>query len=243
MKQLYRVVLLLLCAYASAAPGVEPYDIRAFGSFQRMSHTGDTRGAVKLTDIAPRAGSYGVGALAGLRGEILLWDGKMLVTRGHAPSGGVEPAAPSDEAVLLVTARVDAWDETTVPEDMTQGQFEAFVLRTAKSKGLDAERAFPFTVRGALPRVSWHVVTGPAAKHGASGGSAPAPGHASNRVFDQAGVTGVLLGFHSGAGLEGVITHPGEGFHVHYSDPGFRFSGHVDEYRIAKGAVLALPRK
>jgi hypothetical protein len=32
-------------------------------------------------------------------------------------------------------------------------------------------------------------------------------------------------------------------WHVDFSDPEFTLSGHVDEYRVAKGAVLTLPRK
>lgn len=245
MRSYCRFPLLLLALWGAAAAGAEPFEVRAFGNFKRMAHSGDARAVVKLSGLGARPGSYGLGALAGLRGEVLLWDGKLLVTHGHSKEGRTAPAAPVDEAALFVSAQVGAWDETALPETMTQTQFEAFVVRTAKAGGIDVERAFPFIVRGALPSLKWHVVTGAAAKHGGAdpGAGAHAQGHADNRVFERAEPAAILLGFYSGAALEGVITHPGERFHVHYADPRFSVSGHVDEYRVAKSAVLALPRQ
>jgi alpha-acetolactate decarboxylase len=226
------------------AAAAEPFNVLAFGNFKRMIHSGETQGVVKLREISTSPGSYGLGALAGLRGEILLWDGKLFVSRGLLANGAVEPAAPMDEAVFFVEARVEAWDEVSIPDDMPQVQFESFVLQTAARRGLSSDRPFPFTVRGNFHRVLWHVVTGAATgNHGGQAGRTHSQGHANNRVFDQANVTGFLLGFYSGSALEGVISHPGERFHIHYADAGFSVSGHVDDYRIARGAVLLLPRQ
>ena len=245
MLFLTRLPLLLLALGAAAASAAEPFEVRAFGNFTRMAHSGHAPAVVKLAALGARPGSYGVGALAGLRGEILLWDGKLLVTRGHSQEGRTEPPAAADEAALFASAQVGAWDEIAVPEAMTRAQFEAFVASTAKSRGIDTERAFAFILRGALPSLKWHVVTGTAAKHqgGGQGAGAHSHGHAGNRVFEGAQAAAILLGFYSGAALEGVISHPGERFHVHYADPRFEVSGHADEYGVAKGALLALPRR
>jgi alpha-acetolactate decarboxylase len=237
---------LFFSVWAFGAVASEPFDVRAFGNFQRMSQTGDTRGAVKLREILTLPGSYGLGALDGLRGEILLWDGKFLVSRGQSVNGATEPSAATDEAVFFVETRVEAWDEIAIPNDMTRSEFELFVLQTALRRGLNTDHAFPFAVRGSFRRVLWHVVTGASSVHGdqsTEAGRVHSQGHARNRVFDQANAAGFLFGFHSGAALEGVISHPGERFHVHYADSGFSVSGHVDDYRIAPGAVLLLPRQ
>jgi alpha-acetolactate decarboxylase len=237
---------LFFSLWAFWAAASESFDVRAFGNFGRMLHSGETRGVVKLQEIAKLPGSYGLGALDGLRGEILMWDGKLLVSRGHAANGAVEPPAPADEAVFFVEARVEAWDEVAIPNDMTQAEFELFVLQNAARKGLSTDRAFPFAVRGSFPRVLWHVVAGASATHSDQSTEMArihSQGHARNRVFDQANVAGFLFGFHSGAALEGVISHPGERFHLHYANLGFSVCGHVDDYRIAPGAVLLLPRQ
>jgi alpha-acetolactate decarboxylase len=232
--------------WAFWAVASEPFDVRVFGNFEHMSQTGDTRGVVKLREIPISPGSYGLGALEGLRGEILLWDGKLLVSRGYSANGAVESAAPTDEAVFFVEARVEAWDETAIPNDMTRPEFELFLLQAAVRRGLSSDRAFPLAVKGSFPHVLWHVVTGASSAHSDQSAEAArihSQGHARNRVFDQTNAAGFLLGFYSGAALEGVISHPGERFHVHYADAGFSVSGHVDDYRIASGAMLLLPRQ
>jgi alpha-acetolactate decarboxylase len=247
MKHIWLFFLtLLFSVWTIVAVASEPFDVRAFGNFGHMLHSSDTQGVIKLREILTLPGSYGLGALDGLRGEILLWDGKLLVSRGHSANGATEPSAPADEAIFFVETRVEAWDEMMIPDDMTRNEFELFVLQTAVGRGLSTDRAFPFAVRGSFPRVLWHVVTGAPAVHGDQNTEAArihSQGHARNRVFDQANVAGFLFGFHSGAALEGVISHPGERFHVHYADAGFSVSGHVDDYRIARGAVLLLPRQ
>ena len=61
------------------------------------------------------------------------------------------------------------------------------------------------------------------------------------RLFRQPGASGQLIGVYSGAALEGVVSHPGKRFHLHFADPGAIVSGHVDRYSVAPGVVLKLP--
>lgn len=236
-----RILLLSLLLTSAVAWAAEPFAIQAWGNFRHMSHSGETGGVVKVSALGNAKGSYGVGAVAGMRGELMLWDGKMLVSRGHSTKGETSPATAKDEAVLFIRARVDAWQEVPVASDMTQAQFEAFVIATAKNAGLNPDQAFPFVVRGDAMNVVWHVVTG--TPHGGHHGSGThRQGHAQSRVFREASANGTLLGFYTAAALEGIASHPGERFHVHYANPDFTASGHVDEYRVAKGAILMLPK-
>jgi len=45
-----------------------------------------------------------------------------------------------------------------------------------------------------------------------------------------------------GANCLGVVSHPGERFHLHFVDAAATVSGHVDAYAVAAGAVLKLPQ-
>jgi alpha-acetolactate decarboxylase len=235
---LRKLAFLLAAATAAATSSAGPDAVQVYGNFKRMSHTGDTTAKVRLGDIPAAPGTYAVGALAGLRGEVIMLDGRMLVTRGHETRGRTEAPAAADAATLLVISRVDAWHEVRIPGDMNQSQFEAFVLRQAAARGLLAGAAFAFLVRGEFPALTWHVVTSATAgAHGAAHGQ----GHASNRVFDEPGATGTLLGFHSGDALEGVISHPGERFHAHFANGDASRSGHADAYAVRAGGVLLLP--
>jgi alpha-acetolactate decarboxylase len=231
----------LLLTGAAAWADTLPFGFTAFGGFKRMSHTGDTGGQVKLADLPQSPGTWGVGALAGLAGEVLLYDGRLLVSRGDSHKGMTTMAKPSDEAVLFAAARVQEWRDLPLPSDMTQVQFEAFVVKQAMGLGLDINQPFPFLVDGRFPDITWHVVTGqtPNMKHG--GGHANK--HAGMKVFEQSNVAGRLVSVYSGAQYEGVVSHPGQRFHVHYVDELLRTSGHVDVYSLASGTVLKLPVK
>jgi alpha-acetolactate decarboxylase len=218
---------------AAASP-----DVRVWGDFSRLMHTGDASAQVVLADAGIGQGDYGVGALAQMRGEIWVWDGRALVSRGHDEAGRTEPPREGDAAALLAVVRVKSWREVPVPRDLPQPEFERFVLERAQALRIDVQRPFAFAVRGPLAALTWHVVTGAASgAHGAR----HAMGHAVNRSFTAARTEGVLLGLYSAAALEGVVSHPGERFHLHFATPDFTRSGHVDAYAVVAGAVLLLP--
>lgn len=223
------------------AGGELPFKISVYGNFKRMAHTGDASGKVALASIPPSAGTYGVGALADLQGEILVWDGRVLITPGESISGSTKPAGAGDQAALLVTAQVTEWERVQVPSNMVQKEFERFVIDSAHSKGVDTQKPFPFIVLGEITDYAWHVVTGTAKPHG--GSAQHQQGHASKRTFSGAETKGKLIGFYSAEKLEGVISHPGERFHVHYADENLKISGHLDSFGVRKGAMLLLPKQ
>jgi alpha-acetolactate decarboxylase len=227
-----------------------PFAFHHVGNFKRMNHTGDTAGLAAVSDLPQAPGTWGVGATAGLKAEMIQIDGRLLVSPGSDDRGRVRPPEANEQAMLWASGRVAAWAEVPVPRDMDQPAFEAFVQEQARARGLSLDHAFPFRVTGAFTRLRWHVVTGDkpaggsAAGHGAHG-AAPM-GHAANaqagmKVFHDPGARGQLVVVYSGAALEGVVSHPGERFHAHYVDDKLSASGHVDAYAVAQGAVLMLP--
>jgi len=240
IRRIFFIAFVLCFSLAVSVAGDTSSDVTAYGNFKRMKHTGDASGKVALLSIPRSSGMYGVGALANLLGEILVWDGKVFVTPGESDTGSTRPATSEDQATLLVTAQVKEWFEVQIPHDMTQREFERFVIDSANATHIDTDRPFPFIVRGEVTDYTWHVITGKSKRHG--GGAKHKQGHANNRTFSGPKAEGKLVGFYSAEKLEGVISHPGERFHVHYADNQFKTSGHLDSYGIGKGAVLRLPK-
>lgn len=82
-------------------------------------------------------------------------------------------------------------------------------------------------------------------KAGGHGGHSHGGGHANKpsdmKVFRNPRATGELVAVCSGEKLEGVVSHPGERFHVHYIDNAKTVSGHEDQYNAQKGAALWMP--
>lgn len=252
MKTTRRLLLGVVAAAATtlALASALPFNFIHYGHFQRMMHTGDTGGKVALADLPQQSGTWGVGATAGLKGEIIQIDGKVLVSQGTDEKGRVQAHMPSEQAVLFASAQVRQWMDVRVPADMDQAQFEAFVTQQAQQRGLSLEQPFVFRVEGRFPRMRWHVVTGetPMGTHGGHGNHMGGGGHGGHankqsgmKEFHQPGASGQLVGLYSGVALEGAVSHPGERFHVHYADSPVTMSGHVDAYAVAAGSILKLP--
>ena len=249
MKTTRRLLLgaVAVAATTLALATVLPFSFTHHGHFQRMMHKGDTSGKVALADLPQQPGTWGVGATAGLKGEIIQIDGKVLVSMGADDKGRVQTPMAGEQAVLFASAQVQQWADVAVPADMEQAEFEAFVAQHAQQRGLSLEQPFVFRVEGRFPRMRWHVVTGesPSGTHAGHGNHMGGGGHANKqsgmKEFHQPGASGQLVGVYSGAALEGAVSHPGERFHVHYADSPVTVSGHVDAYAVAAGSVLKLP--
>ncbi len=235
---------LLVAGWAVAS--TLPFAFVHHGSFQRMVHSGNTSGQVALAAIAQQGGTWGVGATAGLKGEIVQIDGRLLVSPGSDEQGRLRSPQEGEQAVLFASGRVQDWQDIAVPRDMDAAKFEAFVQERAVALGMALDQPFVFRVEGRFPHLLWHVVTGePGPGGGQAGHGGHGGGHANQRsdlrLFRQPGASGQLIGVYSGAALEGVVSHPGERFHLHFADRDASVSGHVDRYSVAAGAVLKLP--
>ncbi len=225
----------------------QPTGFQHYGNFKRMIHTGDTAAQVELAKLDQSAGTWGVGALAGLKGEIIQVDGRILVSLGTDPEGRVQLPSETDAAVLWASSKVAQWRQIQVPTDMGQTELEKFVTEQAAINKVDFKQPFVFRVTGGYSHLSWHVLSGEKSDHkaGGHGEHGHAGGHTNKRsdmkIFRNPTATGQLVAVYSGEKLEGIVSHPGERFHVHYIDDAKTVSGHVDQYNVQKGATLWLP--
>jgi alpha-acetolactate decarboxylase len=225
-------------AHAKTKEGF-PFDVAVYGNFKHMMHTGDYSPKVKLGDVPVGDGVFAVGALSGLRGEITVINGKFYISLGSPTSSRLmQDEVNNEEASLLVAAKVTQWKKIIVPKDMTQADFEAFVIESAKKDGLDISKPFPFVLNGDISDYKVHVLAAPnpdGAGHGSKGAGAIQYNSSGNSIKGQ------LVGFYSGSELSGVISHPGELFHVHMVDAKETISAHVDSYGTLQQSVLLIP--
>lgn len=218
-------------------------DLTVHGNFRHMMHTGETDGTVVL-DTLTIPSSWGVGATAGLRGEVVIRDGAVLVSRGDDPDARLTRPEAGEQAVILVFGTVEDWQAVAIPHDMAPDRLTHFIEMQAQSLGLDPQGGFPVRIEGSFPQLVWHVVTGEAPAHGGHG-TGHGGGHANSQsgmnLYDEAGATGEIIGVYTGAALEGIASHPGERLHLHFVSADGTRSGHVDEIMIPAGATLLLP--
>lgn len=230
-------------------------DLTVHGNFRHMMHTGETKGTVALDTLAAPS-TWGVGATAGLRGEVVIRDGAVLVSRGDDPEGRLMAPQAGEEAALLAFGTVANWQSVRIPHDMAPDRLTHFIEMQAQGLGLAPEAGFPIRIQGTFPQLVWHVVTGEAPAHGGHGaghgsghgaghGAGHGGGHANSQSgmnrYDEAGATGEIIGIYTGAALEGIASHPGERLHLHFVSADGTRSGHVDEVTIPAGTSLLLP--
>jgi acetolactate decarboxylase len=230
-----------LCCTACATPEApRPAALRTWGSLREALRDGQTQGRVTLSSVtAP--GVYGVGAMAGLDGEITIVDGEPLVSRVRDGRVRTERSA-AGEATLLVTAQVSAWRDVAVTADVDPSQLDEFLAQSAEAAGLDPDAPFPFVIDGELRHLRLHVIAGECPIRARMLGAEPkSPPFA--RHFDR--VRGKLVGIHA-RNASGVLTHHGSAVHLHavvghHELTGHdEFTGHVESVGIAAGAVLRL---
>lgn len=222
--------------------------VPAAGTFQ-VSHAGalrnfmmhnDLSSQIRLDSLQGREHLFGLGARAGLQGELLIWDNEIL--NAQAQEGAVNLSQNwRDSAALLVYSTVPQWSSLSLENAQNKDSLAHSIPIIAAQQGLDTSKAFPFRLEGEVERLSWHVVDWDASdsihsheKHRQSG--------AYGR--EQA-IQAEVLGFYSQQ-HQGIFTHHSSPLHMHYRLRGDQGSwqgmGHVDALTTRPGLRLFLPQ-
>jgi acetolactate decarboxylase len=222
---------------AGAPAANDPFGFKAYGVFSNMIAERNYRAAVALKDAVDNHTTDAVGAVSGLRGEISMIEGKLIVSYG-ADCGAACPQAASETATLLATASAQHWRAVAIDKDLDAQALETFIRAQAKAGGLDEAKPFPFRIDGAITDFVMHV------------NAAPNPRFQGHGSFDEMAITGLakgprlagfVVGFYAPPPLQGVITHMGDYFHSHYVDAQRSTTAHLDTFGVAAGSTLMLP--
>jgi hypothetical protein len=221
-----------------------PYSVETFGVFRDMMLSGDFAPKVQLGAVMVKHPTTGVGAVADARGEITIFDGKLIVSYGK-DSTPRDPATDestrrdpaTDAASLLAVGSTANWQSITVDRDIAPADIESYLATAARAHGIDPERSFPFEVRGALAPYIMHVNAGPT---GGPHGMGLPMAVTVERKGEQ--IDGRVAGFYVSADLMGVVTHGGERTHAHWVSPDGKSTAHLDRWGLKAGATLMLPK-
>lgn len=217
------LLALLLAGCAAPPEAVAP---RSFGTMREVLRMGRDHGRVAIADVTG-SDSVGVGALAGLAGEVTIYDGRALVAERRGDDVVTRPPRPGEQAALLVTAEVDAWTASPLPPCQDYAALEEQVRRALLAAGFDPSEPTPILVRGAAPQLQMHVIAGACPIATPDG---PSPWR-----FDGAAEQVTLVGFYV-EGAAGRLTHHTHRSHLHaVTDRG---AGHLDEVRLMDGELF-----
>jgi acetolactate decarboxylase len=229
---------LIVLAQSNTQSAQYPFGFKAYGVFRKMITERNYLPVVKLKDAVVGHATDAVGAVSGLRGEISVIEGRLIVSYG-ADCATACPSAMTETATLLATAAVRNWRPIRIEKDLDAKATETFIREQAKAVGLDENKPFPFRINGAITNFVMHV------------NAAPNPRFKGHGSFDEMAITGLakgprlagsVVGFYAPPPLQGVITHMGDFFHSHYVDEQKTTTAHLDSFGIAAGSTLMLPK-
>jgi len=214
--------------------------VERWGSLGEAFRDGKTEGRVRLAHVTRKPHGYGVGALEGLLGEVLILDGDAWVARREGTDVHVRRVVDGDPwgATLLAVAYVPRWRDVSVDRPLDPAEFEGFLADRGRASGLAPP--FPFLVEGSFDSIEFHVVEGSCPMADSEPGAPPRRSAARTTL---AAVKGTLVGFFAEHSA-GVLTHHGSRTHIHVLIPsasGEPHLGHVDAVTLQAGCVLRLP--
>ena len=204
------------------------------GKLLEMMHNGDISAKISLQEFSTRAHIYALGAEENLKGEVMIWDSKPLIS--HNNNGNVEVMSTFDtHATLLVYATVAQWIEVGTIQGQDITSLETMIADHAHKNGWKQDTPFPFLLKGKVKSMTWHVIDW---KEGMEHShenhiSSGAHGTKEGDMVD-------ILGFYS-TKHKAIWTHHSVNSHMHVRLADNTFSAHVDTLE-ADSLSLWLPQ-
>ncbi len=221
------VPALLLASCTATPPAPSP---RAYGTMREVLRMGQHQGRVTIAETTGPQ-TVGVGALAGLQGEVTILDGRALVAERRGEAAATRPAREGEQAALLVAAEVAAWVASDLKPCADYADLEAQVRTALLDRGFDPSAPTPIKVVGRAPRLQMHVIAGACPIATPDG---PSPWR-----FDGPAEQVTLVGFYV-EDAAGTLTHHTHQSHLHAVSE--RGAGHLDDVCL-QAARLYLPAR
>ena len=226
---------LVMAGCTATATKRPPPRVLHLGALREMFASESAPGTAHVAPLLARPHAYALGPLAGLRGEILVWDGAAFVSRigGGAVRVTVDPAASGP---MLVWSHVKEWRDVALPEEVKSlADLDPWLEKTARELKLDEALPFAFLVLGATERATVHVMDL------AEGAAVTHEAHDAAKHSIELGAAPIqALGFFAPAAADatGVWVHHASRLHVHLRTLLGHVVGHVDDWTLAPGATV-----
>lgn len=226
---LLAALALFTCACASTRT------VETWGTMREVLRGGQSEGRVDLVDFKSDGGEQGewigVGAMAGLQGEVTLAAKRVWIAEARDGGATVREARAGDQAALLIAAKVREWKVFALGSVADLADLEARIAAILDEQGWPRTDPIPLRVIGQAYDLDLHVIDGACPIANPTG---PPPFRATR----SGNVT--LVGFFA-EGAAGVITHHDRRTHLHAILTGAEpLTGHLDALSL-DNALLSLP--
>lgn len=208
-------------------------EVKVAGAMKNIMMQGDLSAHMNL-DTVDKSHLYGLGPVAGLKGELLVWDGKIYSTTKDRKQ--LLQQDKVSQAAMLVYSNVEKWKSVSVKASINSyAELEKLIETTAKSNGYDTEIPFAFKIEAVPVKASYHIIDWVA------GATHTMDNH---KQFAYAGTFThtklFLLGFYS-THHQSIFTHHTTYMHIHALDEKTKTTGHLDDIQINGFITISFP--
>jgi len=180
---------------------------------------------------------YGLGPVAGLKGELMILDGEVYTSSKNGDQ--VENLRNKvSEAAMLVYCHVNKWRTVSIKASVNgYHELEELISKTAVANGYDISVPFAFKIEVLPVTINYHVINW---QEGVAHTSDNHKQFAYSGQFTNQRTT--LLGFYS-TQHKGIFTHHTSSMHIHFLNNETSLVGHLDDIQINDSITLYLPEK
>lgn len=159
MTRIYALAAIAAVAACTTVgvPAIKEGLVEYYGAQKTIFDTGRAEGRIPVAVMSGRNGAYGVGAFAGLDGEITVFEGKPYVTQVRG-DGFTMDNSDKGSAIFAVWTKNTEWRDEPVPADVrTYLDLQRHVKARAAAAGLDVNQPIPFLLSGSAAELKWHI--------------------------------------------------------------------------------------
>jgi len=223
--------VLLLSAFCSHAQmSAQDYpDIKSVGAMMNVKWKGQLQSTILLDTISEKEGLYGLGPQSYLKGELLINNGKMYLSKVASDTSMIVTQPSSVGAPFFVYGNVVEWQTLNLNEEVSDiPSLEGYIDSHTKS----FKRPFAFKLTGRIDQAQIHIQNLPEGMKVAS----PKDAHTGAEEVE-------IIGFFS-TKHQGVFTHHDSYLHMHLITKDGKKMGHLDSLIFDNdNMVLYLPLK
>jgi acetolactate decarboxylase len=208
-------------------------EVKIYGEMRKVAMQLDTTSKFDLEDLRNQKNIYALGLVAGMNGEIMVWDSQPLTTRVVNKTETRTSNSFDVKSTLIAVTSVAKWKTIKIPSGIDSYQkLQDYIQRAAKDAGVNVEEAFPFLITGKMKNVGYQIMT----SEGTTSSSHLRQGLHSN--IDDANVQ--VLGLFS-VKHQMIFSHHVEFMHLHGKLPNNSMCFHIEKISLGDECTLSLP--
>lgn len=227
MRQFFQILFLIALNFAPVIIHAQN-KVKLAGAMRNVMWKGELQGVISLDTLNENI--YGLGPVEYLKGELMLVNGEIFRSQIVNSKEILVDLPVSEKAPFFVYAKVKAWKEYDLPENVHN--MKDLEIHLLKISSLD--QPFVFMIKGLIDSARIHIMNLP----GGSKISSPEDAHKARIEFDLKNESADILGFFS-TKHQGLFTHHDSYLHMHLLSGNKQTMGHIDDL-IFNGRLVKL---